>query len=89
MKHISHPIVGDRNYGKTPHNQFFVNHYQCQRLLLHAHSITLTEPDSHQPITITASVEDEQFVRVLHDPDWQWQHGSSANSFFAPLRLTV
>lgn len=73
MKHISHPIVGDTNYGKTPHNKFFTHHYQSHRLLLHAHSITLQEPGGADTTTITAPVGEEQFVRVLNDPAWQWQ----------------
>jgi len=78
MKHISHPIIGDSNYGKTPHNRFFASHYQSKRLLLHAHSIALTEPGTNHTIAITAPVEEEQFIRVLRDPAWQWQQGDNA-----------
>ena len=81
MKHISHPIVGDTNYGKTPHNKFFASHYECYRLLLHAHSISIKEPHSDKTITITAAVNDAQFLRVLGDPAWQWQHNTGAGSF--------
>jgi len=84
MKHISHPIVGDTNYGKTPHNKFFASHYDCHRLMLHAHTISFTEPDCAQPTTITAPVADEQFQRVLDDPRWQWQCGTDANAFLSP-----
>ena len=84
MKHISHPIAGDTNYGKTPHNRFFANHYQCQRLLLHAHTITIKEPGSADTTTITAPVEDDQFIRVLSDPAWQWQHGNG-NTALTPV----
>lgn len=81
MKHISHPLIGDSNYGKTPHNRFFANHYQCPRLLLHAWAITLTEPESGQPLTITAPVSDPQFARVLDDDAWQWLPGTSAANY--------
>ncbi len=85
MKHISHPIVGDTNYGKTPHNKFFASHYQCRRLLLHAHSICLTEPGSSQAVTITAPVNDTQFLRVLNEPAWQWQAATDAEYFCRPV----
>ena len=81
MKHISHPLIGDSNYGKTPHNRFFASRYQCHRLLLHAHAITLTEPESNQPLTITAPVSDLQFARVLNDQAWQWLPDASARMY--------
>jgi len=81
MKHISHPIVGDSNYGKTPHNRFFASHYDCHRLLLHAYTLSVFEPDNAQPVTIKAPVTDKQFQRVLNDPAWQWQGSNDATSF--------
>lgn len=84
LKHISHPIIGDTNYGKTPHNRFFANHYQSQRLLLHARSLTLTEPGSPHPVSIDARVDDKSFVRVINDPLWQWHDTNQAGSHTLP-----
>ncbi len=44
MKHIFHPIVGDTTHGDSKHNQLFRQHFHCQRLMLHAATLTLPHP---------------------------------------------
>jgi tRNA pseudouridine65 synthase len=58
LKHLSHPIIGDPKYGKSKHNHFFKEHFNCHRLLLAATQLTLTHPITHAPLTISAPVED-------------------------------
>jgi len=46
LKHIFHPIIGDRKYGDRDHNAFFLSSLDISRLLLAA-----TELAFHHPIT--------------------------------------
>lgn len=51
LAHITHPILGDRTYGK-----FDVPSYAgwpMPRVMLHAHKLTLTHPQTGKPLTIT------------------------------------
>ncbi len=75
MKHINHPLIGDTSYGKSAHNRFFDQLYDCRRLLLHASSIALTHPITGQPLEIavapdTPQLDQNQFQRVLSDERW-------------------
>lgn len=54
MKHISHHIIGDTTHGNGKHNRFFREQFDCQRLLLHAQSLQLTHPHSHEALHIQA-----------------------------------
>jgi tRNA pseudouridine65 synthase len=54
LKHISHPIVGDVNYGKGDVNRLFRERFNLRRLALHAAQIGFRHPFSGQPITIHA-----------------------------------
>lgn len=64
MKHISHHLVGDTTYGRGEHNRLFREHFGCQRLLLHSHSLTFNHPSSGEQITVTAPL-DTAFDRVM------------------------
>jgi tRNA pseudouridine65 synthase len=57
LKHLSHPIIGDPKYGKSKHNNFFKEHFNCHRLLLAATQITLAHPITNSPLTIAAPVD--------------------------------
>ena len=64
MKHIAHPIIGDTSYGKTTHNQLFREQLNCQRLLLHAESLTLIHPVNKKQMMLEAPLTDD-FDHVL------------------------
>ena len=64
MKHISHPIVGDRRYGDWRHNRFIETQFNCHRMLLHARQLTFKHPFTHERIQIYAGL-DEAFADVL------------------------
>lgn len=64
LKHIFHPIVGDTSHGDGDHNTFFRQQFNCHRLLLHAHTLTLPHPYSTQQIKIQAPLENS-FQHVL------------------------
>lgn len=59
LKHLSCPIIGDVRYGKGEHNRFFRTEHGLHRLALHATSLTLTDPATHEPVTIHAPLPAE------------------------------
>lgn len=67
LKHISHHMIGDTTHGNGKHNRFFREHFGCQRLLLHAASLHLTHPHTHEPLTLNAALPDDfsEVVRLL------------------------
>ena len=81
MKHISNPLIGDSSYGKSSHNVFFRQHFNCHRLLLHAHSIRLTHPATGSICNITAENLDPSFQRVLAHEHWQWSGGQKSRVY--------
>lgn len=44
LKHLSHPVIGDANYGKGALNREYASRYGLARLALHAWSLALTHP---------------------------------------------
>jgi tRNA pseudouridine65 synthase len=59
LKHISHPLIGDANYGKGPLNRAFEERYGLARLALHAHRLELIHPASGQQLAIEAPLPDD------------------------------
>lgn len=54
--HISHPIVGDHNYGDGKHNRFFKDRFGIARLLLMATLLAFKHPITGAQVTIHASL---------------------------------
>jgi tRNA pseudouridine65 synthase len=52
MKHIFHPIIGDRKYGDDRHSRFFESRFGCERLLLHASYLRFTHPGTAGNVAI-------------------------------------
>jgi tRNA pseudouridine65 synthase len=69
FKHIFHPLVGDVNYGEGRHNRFFREEFGCQRLLLHASSLTINHPADNSSLTFHAPL-DTAFSCVLGRLGW-------------------
>lgn len=42
-KHLSHPLIGDTNYGKGEHNRLWREQYSLHRLALHAWTVAYRE----------------------------------------------
>ena len=78
MKHIFHPIVGDTKHGRGEHNQLFRKKFDCHRLLLHAHSVTLLHPVTEERLCIEASL-DKTFQQLFQTFEW------STESIFTSL----
>lgn len=64
LKHASHPIIGDVNYGKGEHNRHFREHYGFARLGLHCREMGFAHPRTGEPVVVKAPL-DETFVNVL------------------------
>ena len=64
MQHISHPIIGDTNYGRTRHNQYFAERFGQSRLMLAATELRLAHPVTGEPLHLR-SAPDAEFMRVL------------------------
>jgi tRNA pseudouridine65 synthase len=56
LKHLSHPIVGDVNYGKGDVNRFYREQYELRRLALHAASLRIVHPFTGEPLVVRAAV---------------------------------
>jgi tRNA pseudouridine65 synthase len=59
FKHLSHPLIGDANYGKGPLNRALRERYGLARLALHARGIELTHPSSGRRLAIEATLPDD------------------------------
>lgn len=64
MQHISHPIIGDTNYGRTKHNRYFAERFGYSRLMLAATELAFTHPATGQPLHIQCPPE-ASFMRAL------------------------
>ncbi|MFK7848678.1 MAG: tRNA pseudouridine(65) synthase TruC, partial [Rhodothermales bacterium] len=64
MKHIFHPILGDRKYGDWRHNNFLELHFGCRQLLLHAATLSFDHPLLNQRIELSAAPE-ALFLKVV------------------------
>lgn len=69
MKHIFHPVVNDTTYGDGKHNDFFRQHFNCCRLLLHAREIEFIHPCSGLKLHIQAPL-DHAFGALLEALHW-------------------
>lgn len=71
FKHIAHPIIGDRKYGKNVHNDFFIRRFGCRRLLLHASALVFPHPVDARTVTLTAPLNGgfQQVVAALFGAD--------------------
>jgi tRNA pseudouridine65 synthase len=67
MKHLSHPLIGDVNYGKGDINRHYRARYGLHRLALHAHTLAFAHPVTHEAMCIVAPVPDDlgSVLRVL------------------------
>ncbi len=54
MKHLSHPLIGDVNYGKGDHNRLFRERWGLHRLALHASAIALPHPRTGARLAVSA-----------------------------------
>lgn len=56
LKHISHPLIGDANYGKGALNRAMARGYGLRRLALHARSLSFPRPGGEGSVELRAPV---------------------------------
>jgi tRNA pseudouridine65 synthase len=56
FKHLSHPLIGDVQYGKGEHNRLFRERFGLRRLALHARVLAFAHPWSGEPVRAVAPV---------------------------------
>ena len=71
MKHISHPIIGDANYGKGIQNRYFCEHFGCHRLLLAATNLSFFHPYRNETINLAAPVSPD-FKSVVDQLNFEY-----------------
>jgi tRNA pseudouridine65 synthase len=59
LHHISHPIIGDRQYGDREHNQLFRERIPAGRLMLHARGLRLRHPETGAALRLRAPFPDD------------------------------
>ncbi|WP_294910043.1 tRNA pseudouridine(65) synthase TruC [uncultured Gilliamella sp.] len=59
LKHIFHPIIGDSKHGDLHQNRAFGYYFGVKRLMLHASTIKMMHPVTHEPLTIHANLSEE------------------------------
>ncbi|MEW5848341.1 MAG: pseudouridine synthase [Myxococcota bacterium] len=59
LHHLSHPVIGDANYGKGPLNRDMAARFGCTRLQLHALRLQVTHPTSGQRLNLVAPLPAE------------------------------
>lgn len=59
MKHMSHPLIGDANYGKGALNRLFASRVGLARLALHALSMEMPHPVSGERIRFVAALPED------------------------------
>lgn len=64
LAHIAHPIIGDTSHGRGAYNRWFREQLDCDRLLLHALSLSLRHPTDGSALTINAPIDDPAMQRV-------------------------
>ncbi|WP_373433241.1 tRNA pseudouridine(65) synthase TruC [Vibrio anguillarum] len=69
MHHLSHPIIGDTTHGDGKHNRLFRDHYDAQRLMLHASELRFTHPFTGQALVLNAGF-DEVWQRLFTQFEW-------------------
>ncbi|MCK6548502.1 pseudouridine synthase [Myxococcota bacterium] len=56
LKHITHPLIGDVNYGRGDLNRHYRATYGLHRLALHAIELAFPHPVTRAPIRVTAAI---------------------------------
>ncbi len=69
LAHLAHQIIGDTRYGKGRINQHLRQQYGLPRLFLHARSLRLPHPSTHQMLEIEAPLAEDLHAFLLRLPD--------------------
>jgi tRNA pseudouridine65 synthase len=59
FKHISHPLIGDVQFGKGEHNRLFRERFGLHRLALHARELAFAHPRTGVAMRVLAPIPDD------------------------------
>lgn len=79
LKHLDHPILGDRVYGDGVQNRYFEEHFQCDRMLLHSCTIEFVHPFTEAELSISAPLE-HRFATLNSKLGWPTDHSPRPNA---------
>ncbi len=68
LAHLRHYIIGDKKHGNNKQNQFFVNQFSMENLLLHSYQLEFIHPITQNNIKLNASLPG-YFRETLRDLD--------------------
>jgi tRNA pseudouridine65 synthase len=74
LKHLSHPVLGDSNYGKQPLNRWFREHFGLARLGLHAIALDVTR-DTGERVAVTAPLPEDLATVCDRLFEARWREG--------------
>lgn len=67
---ISHPIVGDYQYGDRFHNRMFENEFNWNNMFLHASELTIKQPNSGDSLILKSSFPAD-WDKLFETFNWQ------------------
>ena len=67
---ISHPIVGDYQYGDRFHNRMFENELNWNNMFLHARELSIKQPDSGEQLVLKSSFPAD-WDKLFKNFNWQ------------------
>jgi tRNA pseudouridine65 synthase len=59
LRHITHPLIGDVNYGVGEHNRLFRKRFGLHRLALHALVLQFPHPSKDEEVTVKAPLTED------------------------------
>jgi tRNA pseudouridine65 synthase len=70
LRHITHPLIGDVNYGSGEHNRLFRERFDLHRLALHAHFLAFEHPTSGERVEVRAPLPEDLLrpLEAMHMP---------------------
>lgn len=70
LSHLRHPIIGDSKHGDLRQNRGAAEHFDCQRLMLHASHLKLNHPVTGEPLTLRATLDDT-WMQMMSQFGWR------------------
>ncbi len=68
MKHIFHPILGDRPHGCNKQNKLWLEKFGLTTMMLHAKKLSFEFPDAEEVVIVgERSVEFERTLKILEE----------------------
>ena len=80
MKHIYHPIIGDRPHGCNKQNKFFIDNWNMKTMLLHARKVIFQHPIIDKKLEIEAPIY-SQYLEAMKILNFETSELEKEDSF--------